>query len=175
MSARARRGGTVAIATIAGAFLAGIVVTYFLDTRSGRRRRALLRDKAVHARHVARDGIVKREHAIGSRGRALLRWLGAALRAHPADDDVLCERVRARLGRICSHPHVLEVKPRGGGRIELFGAVLTREHRAVVRAARHVPGVRGVVDALVDRRTDDEVTAFRGTSRPAAFASVSVG
>src|SRR5690606_24938145 len=95
-------------AILAGAGL-GAGLMYLLDPDTGRRRRALTRDRLVHATHVA-------GHAAGAAGRDLAhRAAGAAARIRgrvkheEVDDTVLVERVRARLGHLVSHPGALEV------------------------------------------------------------------
>lgn len=162
----------VPIAAIAGAFVAGATIAYFLDPDSGGRRRALVRDGVVRARHTAVHGLVEREHGLLNRGRGLLSRVGALLTPARADDDVVLERIRSKLGHVCAHPHDIEVHTRGGGRFEISGAILGREHVNVLRALSRVPGVRGLDDALVERTTDAEVIASRGSSPPSAFARV---
>lgn len=176
MSGRARRLLGPGLAALFGAACAGAAVAYFFDGQSGRQRRARVRDAFVRAEHAARDAVREREHDLQHRGRGALARLRALWSRGARDDseDVLVERVRARLGHACSHAHAIEVHALGGGRIELFGAVLAREHAGVVSAIRRVGGVRAVDDSLVDRGTDAEVNAFRSASPPAAFARVSL-
>jgi hypothetical protein len=161
-----------AIAAIAGAFVAGAVVSYFLDPDSGGRRRARVRDGVVRARHTAVHGLIEREHGLLNRGRGLLARIEALAKPSIADDDIVVARIRAHLGHVCSHPHDVEVHARGEGRFELSGAVLDHEHEVVVRALARVPGVRRLEDRLVERGTDAEVLASRGSSPPSAFARV---
>ena len=43
------------LASFATGFLTGVLVMYYLDAQSGSRRRALVRDKLVHAGHEVSD------------------------------------------------------------------------------------------------------------------------
>jgi uncharacterized membrane protein len=131
---------------IAGAG-AGAALAYFLDPAYGPRRRARVRDKMAHSAVLTR-------RAIGTTSRdALHRTYGtAASLAHLArdervDDEVLIERVRAKLGRLVSHPHALDVLA-SDGVVKLKGPILKREAKPLLRAIRGVRGVCEVVDAL---------------------------
>lgn len=164
--------GIFSLAAITGAFAAGAVVAYFLDPDSGGRRRARVRDGITHARHAVTHGIVEREHVLLNRGRGLLARAAAFVSPSSADGDIVIERIRSKLGHICSHPHDIEVHSRGDGRFEVSGAVLDHEHAIVLRALARVPGVKGLEDALLARNTDAEVIASRGSSPSSEFARV---
>jgi hypothetical protein len=131
---------------------AGVAASLALafDPVSGRRRRGLVRDKLTHAgKRLA--------HALPAAGRDFrhrARGVAAAARSlfdrERVSDDVLVERVRARLGRVVSHPHGIEVVARSGI-VTLFGPVLRSEAHRLVRAVRHVHGVDLVEDRLQPR------------------------
>jgi hypothetical protein len=127
------------------AFGAGAAVMFLLDPRAGGARRALLRDKAVHARHALRTGAGVVVRDLENRARGVV----AELRPHhaPIDDEILRDRVRAHLGRVCSHPHAIEVHVRNGI-VELLGRVLAAEVDGVVDEVRAMDGVRDVDDDL---------------------------
>jgi osmotically-inducible protein OsmY len=125
----------------------GIGLMYFMDPERGRRRRAVVRDKLTHATHVS-------SHALGTFGRDLShRTAGAVARARgvlhrrPVDDDVLVERVRAKLGRVVSHPHAIAVNA-SDGRVRLRGSVLDSELPRLMRTVAGIRGVRGVEHML---------------------------
>lgn len=144
-----------------GALGAGLM--WFLDVQSGTRRRAILRDKALRYGHRAGDAaeIVGRD--LFNRSQGVVATVRGRLRADDADDEVLRERVRSKLGRVCSHPHAIEVAVHDG-RVALRGPVLSRERRRIVRAIRLVRGVAGVEDALEVHREAD-VPALAGGAR----------
>lgn len=146
---------------------AGAFAMYLFDPRSGRRRRALLRDKMRRSWHevetlterAVRDAR-HRAKGIAAEGRALVR-------DRHLDDEVLHERVRARLGRACSHPRAIEVVCKDG-EVELHGPVLESEHRALLASVRAVRGVKRVRDCLEVHATADSpsLQGTRGKTGP---------
>jgi uncharacterized membrane protein len=79
-------------------------------------------------------------------------------------DEVIVQRLRARLGRAVSHPRALEIAV-VAGRAILRGPILADEADEVVRAARSVAGVRDVVDRLERRVTAQGVPGLQGQGR----------
>jgi uncharacterized membrane protein len=59
------------------------------------------------------------------------------------DNQRLAERVRSKLGRVCSHPRAIRVAVNEGN-VTLRGDILGHELANVLRSVRHVPGVRDV-------------------------------
>lgn len=140
---------------------AGAALMYFLDPRTGRRRRALVRDRLVHvgrrlsqARRVAMRDLANR--AAGT-------WAQATrpLRDGPASDEEVAERVRAKLGRYVSHPHAVAVTVQDG-RVTLSGPILEREVRDLLQCVRHLPGVREVENRLVAHAESGRIPALQG-------------
>lgn len=121
-----------------------------LDPDRGRGRRALLRDKGFHfakqtagfARKTARD--------IQHRSRGTVATLQSRFAPATVSDDVLISRVRSALGRICSHPRLIEVGAQGGC-ITLIGAADAAELVGIVTAVRRIPGVVAVSNKLTAR------------------------
>jgi uncharacterized membrane protein len=141
---------------------AGALAMYFFDPQAGRRRRARTRDKLDSAGRRLRDAYDvtlrdTRQRAMGFRamGRRLLR------REAPPDDDRLAGRVRAVLGRYCSHPHAIEVRA-SGGNVALAGPILAHEIAGLARAVQGVPGVQAVSSELVAHERPGNVSALQG-------------
>ncbi|HLA75416.1 MAG TPA: SRPBCC family protein [Gammaproteobacteria bacterium] len=140
----------------------GAGLMYLLDPDKGRRRRALLRDKALYLWH-------KTAHTTGTMTRDLQqRTRGIIAEAQtlfkqPAqvDDSVLAERVRAKLGRIVSHPHAIGVSAREG-RVTLSGPILADEIDTLLLWTRAVPGVRGVENQLEAHHEPGHISALQG-------------
>jgi uncharacterized membrane protein len=141
--------------------LAGVSLMYFFDPRRGRARRARIADLAAHARRVEQRLIGKAVRDAAHRARGLVERVSNA-RPGRADDAVVEARVRARLGRVVSHPGVIELSVKSGT-LTLRGAVLAQEAGRAVRSFRRVPGVRGVVDRL-DRHATADAPELRGES-----------
>ena len=131
---------------VAGALAAGVVATFFLDPDRGRRRRAIARDRlASGLRHASESGQALAAD-LRNRSSGLVAGARRRLSRAPVADDVLAERVRARLGHNVSHASI-EVQA-AQGEVTLRGPVLDAEVDGLLRAVRAVPGVRGVANQL---------------------------
>jgi uncharacterized membrane protein len=84
--------------------------------------------------------------------------------SEPVDDVVLMERVRARLGRLSSHPRAIKVMAHEG-RITLSGDILTHEVDDLLEAIARVPGVRQIDDQLKLHDESGNVPALQGRPR----------
>src|SRR5919108_3855811 len=93
---------------INGALL-GAAAMYVLDPDRGRRRRALALDKAVLAAREIGDALDVTARDLTNRARGVAAETWANIRRRQVPDVVLEERVRAKLGRVVSHPHSIEV------------------------------------------------------------------
>ncbi len=132
----------------------GALASYLLDPGAGRRRRALVRDKGVRSwfqtqamlRMAARD----LEHRI----QGAFAEAPKALQPEEVSDAILVERVRARLGRVVSHPHALKATALGGV-VTLEGPILEGEVADLLDAVRAVRGVRDVESRLDVHSPDD--------------------
>ena len=147
---------------VAGAALLGVVAMYMLDPDKGKRRRALVGDKAYSvvsdARQALRAATRDAAHRIeGMRARAR-RLVSDA----PVPDDLqLIERVRARMGRLVSHPHAIQVGA-NNGRVTLSGPVLRHEVARLLDAIRTVWGVSTVEDRLVVYDSAESISSLQG-------------
>lgn len=149
-SLRALDGGSrtgVAWIALLGGLGSGAALAFMFDPSSGRRRRARLRDGAGRTVHRATDGARDFGHDASNRTKGLFARLRGALRRGMVMDEVLEERVRSAIGRVCSHAGALEVTASNGG-VTLAGPILSREHHRVVRVASRARGVRSVIDRL---------------------------
>ena len=132
---------------IAAAFAAGAAAMYYLDPETGRRRRALVRDRGIAARHDLED------YASAASRRASDKLQGTAARTRsrvsrePVDDEQLHERIRSRLGHVVERPGDIEVQVRDGY-VVLSGSVDEEEIDQLVSAVTAIKGVEGV-DNLV--------------------------
>jgi len=79
-------------------------------------------------------------------------------------DEVLVERVRARLGHVVSHPRSIEVTA-NQGRVTLRGPVLAREVDDLLRAVASVRGVSGVENRLEVHPQPGDVPGLQGKGR----------
>jgi hypothetical protein len=125
----------------------GAAAMFWLDPRSGRRRRARLveqiRSRTAHFNDAV--GVAGRDAR--HRARGLRARVSALFRREEVSDEVLAERVRAALGRAVSHSGAIEVAV-SQGRVTLMGAVLADEYPDLIDAVCSVRGVTDVVDEL---------------------------
>jgi uncharacterized membrane protein len=142
------------------------LVTYFFDPELGRRRRARARDKTLGKVSQVDDAARAMALDLRNRSKGLLAALRTRVASRHVPDEILAERTKAKLGRFASHPGAIEVSA-SGGTVTLKGAVLRHERDRVVRAARKVPGVRGVADQLEQHTQQDSVSALQGGRRRA--------
>jgi hypothetical protein len=146
---------------VVGATALGAVAMYMLDPDKGRRRRALVGDKAFSVVSDAR-------RALGAASRdATHRIEGLRARARrlvtdaPVPDDLqLIERVRARMGRLVAHPHAIQVGAYNG-RVTLSGPVLAHEVARLLDAIRSVWGVSSIEDRLVVYDSADSISSLQ--------------
>ncbi|MFE8602416.1 SRPBCC family protein [Archangium violaceum] len=125
----------------------GAGLMYLTDPRSGRRRRAVVHDKARHAMHETEEaaGVVVRD--IVHRSRGFVFETKGRMRREEVDDRTIEARIRSALGRVCSHTHAIQVDVHQG-RVQLDGAVLAAEYPKILSRIAHVRGVLDVTDNL---------------------------
>jgi uncharacterized membrane protein len=141
----------------------GALATHFLDPQQGRRRRAVLRDKVMSrvgkldeaGRVVAQD--------LRNRTQGTIVDLWHRVGSEEVSDEVLVERVRAKLGRVVSHPGAIEVAARQGV-VSLRGPVLQREVNRLMQAVWAVPGVHGVEHQFEVHKQPGAVPGLQGVS-----------
>lgn len=139
----------------------GGTLAFLFDPRQGRRRRALVRDRAFRTLRRGRDAFEATIEDARNRARGVVAETRARLaEKEPPWDDVLAERARARLGLVASHPRALEVRAERG-RVIVSGPALAPEAPRLVAALRRVRGVRDVEDRLECHDTAD-VPALQG-------------
>ena len=135
----------------------GAAAMYFLDPDRGARRRNLVRDKTTHVtRQVSHAADIKARnlanqiHGLAAEARGLLT-------RREIIDDVVVERVRAKLGRLVSHPSAVEVHA-NNGRVTLSGRVPSDEIDHLICRVGRIRGVVGIENALEEMRHASEPT-----------------
>jgi osmotically-inducible protein OsmY len=125
----------------------GAALMYFFDPDRGRGRRALVRDKVESAGNKANVYAEKMGRDIRNRAYGVVAETKALFKHEDVTDDVLSDRVRAKLGRYPVHTGAIEVRANDGV-VTLTGPVLADELPRVLRATRFVRGVKGVENQL---------------------------
>ncbi len=149
-----------------GAAILGAGAMYFLDPDRGRRRRALVRDKAIRLTHQMQRGFEKAGRDLANRQKGIAAAASAYIRFRPEEppDSVLEARVRSRLGRLCSHPHAIDVTARQGT-VTLRGDVLAGEVEELVHGISEIPGVRKVENELTSHESAANIPSLQGVAR----------
>jgi uncharacterized membrane protein len=142
----------------------GAGLMYFLDPNLGRRRRALARDQVVSALSRVDDCLDATVRDLTHRAEGLAASARSLFAAGRAPDEVLVERVRAKIGRYVSHPGSIEVTAHNG-RVMLRGPVLAREVDRLLSAVAAVPGVAGVENRLEVHEQAGNVPGLQGGRR----------
>lgn len=143
----------------------GISLMYFLDPERGRGRRALVRDQVAHKARITRDAAGATTRDVTHRTSGTVATVRGTLGRKPVDDHVLVERVRARLGRVVSHPHAVDVFA-ANGVVTLRGPILQHEVKRLLKAVEKVPDVREVVNELEEHKEPGNIPSLQGGSTP---------
>ncbi len=137
-----------AIATVVGGVGLGLGVMYFLDPRSGRRRRGSVRDRLAHeARRVARRLATFGEN-LANRSVGQCAELRARLAGEPVSDAVLIARVRSEMGHVIRNLHLIEVEIENG-RVVLRGPIDADKVEPLLHRLAGVPGLPPVDSHLI--------------------------
>lgn len=146
----------------------GAFAAFMADPRTGRRRRALVRDQLVRTSRKTRQALDATARDLANRTAGIV----AVARGYRADERIddrrLLERVRTSLGRACSHARAIDVDVLDG-RVVLRGSVLASELDRVLSTVRAVRGVQSVAHALDAHETSDGIPALQGEGRLAEF------
>jgi BON domain-containing protein len=139
----------------------GAGLMYLLDRDRGRRRRAMMRDKAIHALSESRRSMKITARDFRNRVRGLSAGARTLINQTLVSDEVLVERVRSKMGRVVSHPHSISVSAYDG-RVTLSGPILTNEVNKLIVCASSIPGVTGVENMLEPHEEAGDVRGLQG-------------
>lgn len=142
----------------------GAAVIFMMDPAAGSRRRALVRDKIARASRLTRDGVDATARDMGNRARGIAASTRGRMWNGEVDDETLIERVRAKLGRVSSHPRAIDVLA-DDGVITLRGPILASELPNVIAATRSVRGVEDVVNHLQSHESAIGIPSLQGAGR----------
>jgi hypothetical protein len=134
---------------------------YFYDPDCGNRRRSLIRDQLIHACAVCERGADVLHRDASNRMHGIVAEVRSAMHREQPSDDVLVERVRARIGRVVSHPRAIEVHAQDGC-VRLSGPVLAHEVQDLIDNVRWVRGVQRVENELDVHQEAGNFSALQG-------------
>ena len=149
--------------TIACVGLAAGAIYYF-DPLLGKRRRSLLRDQWVRAstRSARAARVVGRDSS--NRMHGWLAQLRSGFTSRYHDDEALIASIRAKLGRLVSHPSAIDVAAHDGN-VVLSGPILASEVDRLLDGIRAMPEARGVESQLEAHQEPGNVSALQGGRR----------
>jgi gas vesicle protein len=142
----------------------GAALAFIFDPQSGRRRRSLVRDQMVRATRKTRDGVDATARDFYNRTRGIAAAARGRLTERSIDDARLVERVRAKLGRLTSHPHAIDVEVEQG-EVTLRGVILAGEINNLLATVATVRGVRNVINELEPHDSPDSIPSLQGHGR----------
>ncbi len=156
---KAHSGGS-ALPFLSGMGL-GAGIMYVLDPDRGNRRRGMAQQRFVRLVHVSSDALDKALRDLQNRVEGLVCEATHLFRREQVPDDVIEQRIRARLGRVACHPGAIEVYA-SGGHVVLRGPVLRGEADEITRAMRRVRGVSGVECHLEEHDASENIPGLQG-------------
>lgn len=139
----------------------GTGLMFLLDPDQGKRRRALLRDKCYSAARKTSEGMGVTARDLRNRTQGIVSGVQSRFSSEPVDDAVLVDRVRAKLGRIASHPRAIDVMAQDG-RVTLSGPILMTEVPELLACVNRVSGVNEVINNLEPHEESENHPALQG-------------
>ena len=149
---------------------AGSALMYLLDPSGGRRRRALVRDRVVHATRKTRHGLDATARDMVNRARGVAAAARGRWWDHFTSDSFLSDRVRAKLGRGGTH-QAIDVTALDGI-VTMRGPVLASDVHRVLSAVARVRGVHGVNNQLAAYESAVGIPALQGDGRIRSIGSL---
>ena len=129
-----------------GALGLGAGVAYLLDPDRGRRRRALMGEKAGHFWRIASRSADRKTRDLTNRARGVISQVKRTGKDE-VSDDVLVDRVRSEMGHAVTNPGAIEVTA-NQGMVTLVGSVPKNEIPQLLARVSAVRGVCEVRDRL---------------------------
>jgi hypothetical protein len=121
---------------------------YMLDPSAGRRRRALVRDKARSYWRDTRQVVGQMVRDTQNRARGVATEAGEWFRGSAVPADAVLEaRVRAQIGHVITHAGAIGITAHQGC-VTLSGPILAKEEEKLLATVESVPGVTEVVHQL---------------------------
>ena len=157
-----KSSGSTILPFISGMGL-GAGIMYVLDPDRGNRRRAMAQQKLFRLGRLAEDALDKGVRDIEHRAEGLVHDARCLVSREHIPDNILEQRVRAKLGRVTCHPGSIEVRA-SNRQVTLSGPVLRGEADDIARAVRHVRGVRNVDSHLEEHDSSESIPVLQGRS-----------
>jgi uncharacterized membrane protein len=141
----------------------GAITMYFYDPNRGRRRRVRVRDKMRRLQGKSGKVLDVTIRDISNRLEGIQARLSHFLfyRSDRSNDQVVVERVRAKLGRVVSHPHAIKIVAQQG-KVILHGPILESEKENLLAIVSAIPGVTEVENQLEVHEHPNGIPSLQG-------------
>jgi uncharacterized membrane protein/CBS domain-containing protein len=147
-----------------GALGIGAGLMYILDPDKGRRRRAILRDRALKTSNEAAKKINKRSADLKNRFQGAWFETEKIFERQTPTDEKLEAKIRTRLGRLASHPHAIKTTVENG-KLNLSGQILADEEALLLRSVAALRGVREIENKLERYESAEHISSLQGENR----------
>lgn len=155
------------------AFFSGLGIgagaMFLLDPDRGKRRRALMRDQAIHISNTSKEALEKTARDLRNRAVGVMAETKALFSDERVPDSVLVDRVRARLGRYPVHDRAIHIEAKDGI-VTLSGDTLASEVETIMDAVSSVRGVKDILNNLMVHESADGISALLGNPSGAESA-----
>jgi osmotically-inducible protein OsmY len=131
-----------ALIKAAAAFAAGAAAMYLMDPETGRRRRALVRERSSGAARDLEDSVRGAGRDAANRVRGRVAETKSHMAGEPVGDDILHDRIQAKIGHLLDRPSTVDVDV-VDGHVVLSGEAPDDEAAAL---SRYIAGMQGVSD-----------------------------
>jgi uncharacterized membrane protein len=152
----------------------GAGLMYFLDPQQGKRRRALIQDRANRWINNLDESLEVGMEDIRNQARGVLSELTAKFSREDTPDWLLEERVRAVLGRVTRHSRLLDIRS-DRGHVIISGPALRVDRDEIMKSASRTRGVSSVEDELRVYETEKDFPSMQIPRTGASAAAVQQG
>lgn len=147
-----------------GALGIGAGLMYFLDPNRGKRRRALVKDRAVSLTNEASRELNKTGVDLRNRAQGVWFETEKLFEDEVPTDAQLERKIRARLGRLTSHPHQIKTAVEDGN-VTLSGFILADEELLVLNGVASICGVKEIENKLEAHEAEENHPKLQGARR----------
>ena len=151
------------VLTAVGCCALGAGLMYVIDPQRGRSRRAWLMDKTRSIFSRTGKSMYGKGKDLANRAYGTAHEAGSYWRGDSSPSGSLSDRVRSEVGRVVSHPKLVEVMCDSGGNVTLSGYVLESEAPLLIPKLETVPGVKLVISRLESVSTPQELDRRAGS------------
>lgn len=141
----------------------GAALMFFLDPRSGDRRRSLLRDQLVKMRNDVSEQVEDTAEGIADRTRGAVAETKRQIQEETVSDETLTARIRSDMGHYLSNMGAIDVRV-NNGIVMLSGNILASEAETLISRLRTMPGIKRVENHLNVHDTAGNVPDLQGNS-----------